>query len=465
MYSSVSIFKNSFTIFLNSLIKQRSDFSFYCFSLFLAVVVALIFYPGCFSYDSLSQLSQADSQNYSTWHPVIMALSMHYIDKLFGVGGLLIFHQFFYWLAISIIVSVLFKNRLIYLLIGFFPPIFMLNLSMWKDIGMNTSFLFAIASILSVIRSEHFKFWSIIALISIIYGCLVRLNGITIGVFLLLLLVIAIHKRLNKHWLYSVGKFVVFALILAVSSPVINKLTQANKSYPASVGFLWDIAGIYVHSNGRLSEFPNELSFLIRPNEKSDHWLEAYHPFSCNICWSSISGIKCITENEEQFNVLFKTWLNLVIDNPKEYLKHRLALSKYILSFSGNAYYPYHNYELNDNSDDIRLRPNDLAHKSFQLFNYVYQVFSYTKLNLVYIWILVSVVVFCFSNYLFIFKKRCEFKTIFLILVSASSISSTFALLIKAPAADYRYMIWAITSGILVLFGQFSNKLSEIDKY
>lgn len=109
----------------------------------ISVFISCVFYPGIFSADSLLQLEQAENHSYSTWHPAIMSILMHYTMPILGIGGIFVIHQLVYWIGIALIVNIFFKKNLILIDNCFFSPVFFTTLTVWKDAGMLSFCIFA----------------------------------------------------------------------------------------------------------------------------------------------------------------------------------------------------------------------------------------------------------------------------------------------------------------------------------
>mgnify|MGYP000391599521 CR=1 FL=1 len=120
-------------------------------------VTAATFYPGYMSPDSVRQLKQARSASYDDWHPPIMALVWGILDSVIpGPVGMLVFHNILFWSGLGLTISLVAPRSLLapvlVLAVGFFPSVFALLSTIWKDVGMASALLLAF-SLLPLRRS------------------------------------------------------------------------------------------------------------------------------------------------------------------------------------------------------------------------------------------------------------------------------------------------------------------------
>jgi hypothetical protein len=113
-------------------------------SLSLAAAITLIYFrfPGEMNNDSVSQFNQAVTNQYSDWHPPVMALLWHFLRVFYGgTGSLFVVHILFYWLGLTCCALYLLRlNRpfsaLSCLGIGLIPVFLMIVINLHKDVGV-----------------------------------------------------------------------------------------------------------------------------------------------------------------------------------------------------------------------------------------------------------------------------------------------------------------------------------------
>ena len=108
------------------------------FCLLLVIIAGLlttvvVFAPGYMSPDSVDQLAQGRSGRYGDWHPPVMSWLWGRLDHAVpGPLGMLVFHNLLFWSGLGLWVALvaprwnLIVKCLLLLVIGFFPPIFLL---------------------------------------------------------------------------------------------------------------------------------------------------------------------------------------------------------------------------------------------------------------------------------------------------------------------------------------------------
>lgn len=219
----------SYTTFARRYSERRVFlFVFTLTSAFHLLILALIFYPGIITYDSINQITQCMENSYSNAHPVFHTM----IVRLFLSIGIRFFHDINLGCALYSIFSVLltsaafayavatlYKIRadkriilaaaLYYLL---FPNHILYSFTMWKDVPFSTCVL-----LFTVAVFRHFKrickrkvLNNVLIVISSLGICLLRGNGLIVY-FIILLSIIVLFRKKFKRLAIS------FACILAAS--------------------------------------------------------------------------------------------------------------------------------------------------------------------------------------------------------------------------------------------------------
>ena len=160
-----------------------------CSLCLLLVIIAgllttvIVFAPGYMSPDSVDQLAQGRSGRYGDWFPPVMSWLWGRLDRAVpGPLGMLVFHNLLFWSGLGLWVALvaprwsLIVKCLMLLVIGFFPPIFLLLSTIWKDVGMAAAFLFASALLLYAERRRSLASL-VLSLPALWYGVAVRHNA------------------------------------------------------------------------------------------------------------------------------------------------------------------------------------------------------------------------------------------------------------------------------------------------
>jgi hypothetical protein len=112
-------------------------------------VTLYLYYPGFMAWDSTEQFAQVMSGRILNWHPPIMVYLWRLTNAvIFGPGGMLILHAAAYWTGLVLIAAAALRRPLprvaLVLVLGFFPPVFGLLGTVFKDSGMTAFLLLAV---------------------------------------------------------------------------------------------------------------------------------------------------------------------------------------------------------------------------------------------------------------------------------------------------------------------------------
>jgi hypothetical protein len=294
--------------------------------LILSIVFALfsvnllIGYPGVVSYDSRLQYAQAVTGHFSDWHPPIMAWVWSILRLVAdGSGPLFAVHVFCYWLGFGLIaltLSVMRRNKTAWAVVaaGAFPPFMFMNSAILKDVSMAVAFISAF-SICFFYRLRGLKIpftYLIIAMGLIIYGALVRANGIFGAVPLFIYLV---YPALFWRPIYLV---VVSLALIATWIPAANlfnhRVLRAMPTNPISSLKRFDLAGIAYFSEDKSVYGTNSSATaeLVRECYTPVGWETLLWRESCRPALSDISPSG-------------RDWISAIIRHPMAYAIHRLV--------------------------------------------------------------------------------------------------------------------------------------------
>ena len=421
----------------------------------------LIFTPGIFSNDSLGQLSEAKQHLYTSTHSPVMSLMIHYLYFLFQENGAFIINQVAYWLTNYFFLNFLFKEKYWWLcLIPFFPPIFLLSLTVWKDTQMVLCLFAGVTGLLYYIRQPSNKVLLGI-MILLCYATLVRFNSI----FSVLPIVFYFFYVLFESKKLSIKRQLIFCTLSAMLfvggvvcvKNVIYKHFEVQTATPLGYILLWDVSGIY-HETGN---FEQKLPHFVKCSggDKCSKWVEAYTPYVPEICW--LNEIDCNVHNSYESKELFKYWFNVVKQYPLVYLSNRLRTAR-LEWFSENTPWPYHSYLQNSSLGgrfEISYIAKLMLNKYYQLQSAmdhlrIYQYGTYFVLSVLLLCVLILKLFRTPDLYT---QKAITFPVMLLISGLFNSIP-----LIFIAGTEYRYYIWSILSLILSIL--ILSKKSELEK-
>jgi hypothetical protein len=406
-----------------------------------------VFFPGFMSFDSLQQFRQVSGfVELSDAHPVVMVYLWRMLLAIYNHAGiLLIFYQLLYWCTIALF-SYLVARRLavqlvLLISIGLCPPLIIMSLHLWKDVGMMCALAISVVALLGYTRYAHFS-WLILSVLALFFAVAVRINGFIPALPLIFLTCYLGAKILRKGRLQTIGLtatgiFSIY-LIFIISMNIVN--SNARKSYGIGTLIVWDIVSISLAENEDL--LPKYLHRIKSDNIISD--LSVANSTEAN--YPSFSVISAYPPESFQ-RELIKDWFELILLHPGAYLRHRTHVMSVLLGLSNkDIYYPYHP-GIDENEFGIRFENinNEDLRRYFNLFDKFSSSFIYRP------WIYASLALIVFIvSCVRIFKRRGSSQANLLAsMVAFSGLASAGSLLIIATAADYRYISWTILAAIM----------------
>ncbi|MEN9562849.1 MAG: hypothetical protein RIR73_1093, partial [Chloroflexota bacterium] len=212
-----------------------------------------IFQPGYLNADAVDQLGQARSGQYSDWHPPVMSWVWSLLDKIApGALGMFILQVILFWSGLGLLAAFVTPKplkQILIVLIGFYPPLFMLLSAVIKDILMAASFLIGFAILLWAGRQRSLPLF-FLSLFLIMFGMLTRHNAILIAAplflyagFIFLDLKPIKIVPLSPLWLgLTIGAFF-FALAFLLGRAWSGSITRIE-SYPIQQIMVHDLTAI-----------------------------------------------------------------------------------------------------------------------------------------------------------------------------------------------------------------------------
>ena len=323
-----------------------------------AVLTIALYYPGFLSSDGVFQLRQARYGIRDNGHPPLMAYLWRILDFVIrGPAGMLMLQTILYWFSLAAICRCLnMANWLrvaMLLAVGFFPPLFGLLGTIWKDVAMHAFLLAAIACSLMARHTARLAFvWA--AYVFLFFAAGFRHNAFA-AVVPLLVWNSHIASRIAgwRVWRASALAFVV----LFAGVTFINRAGVADAQLWRGT-LVHDLVGISVRANTNL--LPLELSTasgLSLADLKSIyvgwHLDSLFHPEVRRFFKLPPDATpRIILLEGADGRKIRDAWLSAVSAHPAAYLAHRMELVGKLLVFeAGTPWMPYH----------VRVEPNDLG--------------------------------------------------------------------------------------------------------
>lgn len=416
------------------------------------VISAFLFFPGYMSFDSLVQFEQViGNAEVNNLHPPIMIYLWRAMNQLlWGPGGLFILHVFFYWFALYLFIKCLFpsalKSSLLLVLFGFFPPVHMISVHIWKDAGLMVALCMGLGLILWAHRNKALKYL-FFASPFLVYALAVRHNAVfallpvffMMGDIILQVLKDNNKTRLKKSSTNTVVWFGVLVVIFSGAARFINTY-QVQKIDVLGTLFVWDLAAISVYQNHLyLPEYMLEDKSVAHSREEIlDKVKERFDP---KFNYTLMGVVDFYPPASYK-----KYWLKTVCENRKAYLYHRWQVAKALFGLFEPVCSPFHP-GIDENEYGFKLLHQDTT--IYKAYRFMAKLLLRTPLYKGWFYFLLSCMII--SVLLFYKKGRLlkQNKQIYFAwLISLSGLLYVLPLIIIAPSCEFRYIIWLVCSSI-----------------
>lgn len=434
-----------------------------------------LFYPGFIgNFDTWISIINALYNMSDNWHPVLLDLSIKFIDKIgLTMSSFLFISLFLWYVSISIIIISIYvktKNKLSILLfaISFIKPIFLHSIEYLKDPLATLYITFSYSIVFFIVffplKNRNRRILKIISLVSLIIGMLHRHNFI-VTVYPILIWFTYDYlkskniKNIRKYLFCFIGIMLINAIVLMAIYFIFPRIFIKNINKAATYHLYYlQIAGCIVPANDA-SLIPNNFwgkgkSF----KDLSDQYNK--NPFFADPIRNN--GILVAFRYPSE---LKKVWIKSILKYPKNYIKHMFNYTKAMWTLKYQFYtfggrYP-HEKAVESRKIDLKVLKNTKFYKENQgmeftelkrsILNSINNLLP--NIN-VFFFILISIILFFVSGIFLLLKK--EFRTDMLVLTFSVSFSAVVTAVIVAlftPITDYRYIHPVIPITIIALIG------------
>ena len=469
------------------IVEDNNKKDFYPLIILLTTIFIFIFHywlvvPGYFQIsDVFVSMNDAYTGKMGNYHPVIVALFLRLLYKLFGyhsyytlLSNLILFYTGIFFISTAIYVKYKNKFSILLLLLSFLANLFYANILHDKDI-MATSFVFASYSMLffTIYYNKNNKISKTIFIISIIFiilGTLWRHNFIvtTYPIFIYI-----IHKLIlknittKKYIFYFINYMLMIAILMIIvvkSFPLIvidNNMENKGWEYSANHLFLLQIAACSTLSDDDSLIHKEWYSY----NKNFEDLKNAYNDNKLNA--DNIGAPWAIDRPFKgwvKYNNLKSVWLKYIIKYPNHFINHIFGFVKAFLDISEK------NIKYNSKSIQYKDDPkwinqdfyNSLDYKSItfnktkeSIYNFLYKVLP--GLKTLYFAIFNLIIFFISLILILIRYKNNTINTdssnllIFIFSVSFSSLATAIIVILFTPIVTYRYIYPIMPISILSL--------------
>ncbi|WP_157142575.1 hypothetical protein [Brachyspira pilosicoli] len=472
-------------------------------------------FPGYFyNPDNIVILKQSILKDYSNWHPVIIAVILNLLYKIFGQHTfyLTLINLICLYSGLSLIIIALYlkyKNPQVLLLfcIAFISDMFFTTLTQLKDItcsmfiwlSISLIFFMILVPIKNIILNIIIR---LIILVSLLLALLWRHNAIvTIYPIILFLIFLLVCKFNLKSKLKNVFLFISISFIAAILMVFIVKINpyiwiKSNDGYYykdinyddlySKYGYVIDYE-IWMDINDRFARnapnniFAMQISACAAANNDDSlipsDWYEKGKDFE---------DLKKLYNSTSLFGDVFvfshfpqrifkpgyleninKVWIKYILKYPKSYISHILKFANSVI-LSKNVWIigSYHTYYIPKNLEELNFKNYNIEPNSVKIsiYNFLH-TFSIRLYNLFNIFI--SILIFFTSLFLIIKLRSFNKLLMYSFFVSFSSFATIIIVIIFTSLNDSRFLfpIVVMNFSLLVSFISYIYDIGLIKKY
>ncbi|KQT14369.1 hypothetical protein [Ramlibacter sp. Leaf400] len=305
----------------------------------IAAHVYVNFAPGAMSPDSLSILGQARAGVFEDGHPPLMTAVWQLLDRIVpGPVGMLVLHLAMFYGGLFLIFRTALKQHgplaiAVCVGVGLYPPLLGILGVIWIDITMAGLFLLAVGCWLSSGDSRPRPPLLLLALVLTALGISARHNAAA-AAFPLLALFLLRDARPASAWPKAAARAIALGAIATVLLFVAGKWVSAQ--FVDQPRHLWRAAALYDIAGA--SHYENRDLFhpgvLTRPSLDEVHRLYSPRSYFPLMTGEQIHGkpgtvpepgapLELDTRNPRLSEVLGRNWIEVVLEHPGAYLRHR----------------------------------------------------------------------------------------------------------------------------------------------
>lgn len=423
----------------------------------LSALVVLTFYPGVMTNDSRSTLEQARTLELTDWHPPILALIWHVLDRIAAGPILMLVAQAALYataitrLCASALPSLMQRVRPSWLLIiavGAFPPAFAISGMMWKDIWMSSLLMLGLAMLIQMSRQttnagRYKSFLLLVAYCTLATAFRHNAAAATAGLLAGGVYYLIVGRTWLRHVVLSGVGGLVLAATMVLGVSIFNRAV-ATPTNPTTSILLHDIAGTILRSDnpeqaGR--ELLSEYSGLTEsdPAVFMDRLKGAYSPDNANGVLRSSRRKNTpfdivVYDVDHDAELVREAWSDTIRQHPVAYLRHRASAFRCLLQLCDLDGWKVHSYVLNPRY--IGNGPSPQAHLQKILLHE-----SLTRIYSPALWL--GIVMIC----LVVGLLRLQATRSPAFFMALSGVGLAASLFPTVPIDSFRYMHWPVLVG------------------
>lgn len=418
--------------------------------LWIGFAVFLVYaFPGYMSNDSVVQLIEGRTRQFTNPHPPIMAAEWGVLDSIIsGPVLMLVLQGAAFLLGCAAVLRRSLPPRaaaIAAIAVLLFPPVTTTMAVIWKDSQMAAYLVAGTALLLGLRRSTR-----LVGLVLVTAGCAFRLNAFAAAVPLVFAL---FEWRPGLRWFQRYAISLVASVAMMLTASAVNRAltVETTTLTPAYV----DIVGVLTFTRDRSDD---ELRALLRDTPlrpTTDIQAHARKVFSPRNAWLVDHGDDRVfdrAKTDVQADAVTRAWKTLVADDPGAYLAYRIAVFRELIGLTpSDPWSPVFNLFIETADEENWIDHNATwSPAQRQLASAYYWLVYNTPLFRPYVYIAIALVLlalFC--------RDRLSFALL------GSGLTYELSYFPGAATADFRYSHWMIACTclcIVLLFAQRARR-------
>lgn len=435
-------------------------------------VTIFIFQPGYLNADAVDQLGQARSGQYSDWHPPVMSWVWSLLDKVApGALGMFLLQIILFWSGLGLLAAFVTHkpfNQILIVLLGFFPPLFMLLSAVIKDILMAASFLFGFALLVWCGRKRSWLLFAL-GLVFITFAMLTRHNAILIAGpmflyagFIFIDLTSLKTPRLSPFWAGSIAGTLFFAAAFLLGNMWVGSITKINL-YPVQQIMVHDLTGISLRL--KTDFLPDYLAISEQPSMKDLRRIYNVRSLK-NLYYPDFTKIHFrVLSEPELVDDLTSTWLRVIREHPRAYVEHRWNVLMAIMSISvPKSCGPYY-YETTIYKPKGYYGNNGGYYSDNPIVDQLFSRMELLRNSILYqnwLYVLFSICTVALSLFAILFKPLKNKSLLYIaLLLGGGALMYAAANLFIGVSCDFRYYYWnaatSLIGGVFIFLSEQKN--------
>ncbi len=415
-----------------------------------SAVVVLLSWPGYMTRDSYDQLEQARTLELTDHHPVVMSLLWRYLDQLVpGPLGMLIFMSVLFWAGLAAL-FLTFRRPLplrvaAMLVVGFFPPVLVIEGAVWKDTLMQAALLASAGCLVLFLRTRRRALLGL-GVLACTLASVTRHNGLAATWPFLMLPWLAAPGLRRLRWPARLAAAASAALVSTVVTTalvlqLLGSFTQRESFWQLIASF--DLAGISVNTGRNVFDRRSpvlrrgaSLADLERCYRPSNH-LPLYR--GCpDPSQAEQAPLLSRVSRPAELASLASNWRRAVFAEPVGYLRHRYDVYRLVIGLTTHG--ASLNYDSQFSATDY---PLSSTARSVQAW-----IAPLASTPLFRVWIYVALALATALTAVPFYRRT---DSALPLVFAVSSLAYSSSLFFAAGARDYRYSAWTVLASMLAL--------------